>query len=274
VSVPITKAPSTDSVVVIPAYDAAPHVGAVVRGVLQAGLPTLVVDDGSSDGTAAAAAAAGATVLRHAQNRGKGAALQTGFAWALRRGAGAVVTMDADGQHDPAELQRLLAAHAEDPRALVIGVRRIDPELMPRRSRIGNTISTFFIARYCGRPLTDSQSGFRVYPAELISRAPLSTRRFETETELLLWSCKLGLPLREVPIQTIYHQYRHQYRHQHRPQQAPGADPQAAAPDEARHVTHFRTFSDTLRVIRLVAGSPFWRAEAPVPVQQPKMEAT
>src|SRR6185436_8784283 len=119
----------------------------------------------------------------------------------------AVVTMDADGQHDPAELPLLLAAHAEEPRALVIGVRRIDPELMPRRSRIGNTISTFFISRYAGRPLTDSQSGFRVYPAELLAGAPLKTRRFETETELLLWSCKLGLPLVEVPIQTIYHHY-------------------------------------------------------------------
>ncbi|MCS6913566.1 MAG: glycosyltransferase family 2 protein [Myxococcales bacterium] len=255
-------------VLVIPAYDVAPYVGQVVRGARLHELPVVVVDDGSSDATGDEAAAAGATVLRHPHNRGKGAALQTGFAWALRRGAHAVMTMDADGQHDPAEIPALLAAHAEEPRALVIGVRRIDARWMPMRSRIGNTISTFFLSRFCGRPLTDSQSGFRVYPAELLRRAPLSTRRFETESELLLWACKFDLPLKEVPIRTIYHGYR-QGCGLSTPQESADAVPGRDLPR-----SHFHAFFDTLRVIRLVAGSPWWRAEASIACQQPNMEAT
>lgn len=234
--------------IVIPAYNTESSVGHVVAVARRGGLPVVVVDDGSQDRSAAAAEAAGATVLRHPHNRGKGAALQTGFAWSLARGATAVLTLDADGQHDPAEIPALLAAHAADPAALVIGVRSFDPALMPRGRRIGNTISTFFISRFAGRPHRDSQSGFRIYPRDLLLRVPLGTRRFETETELLLWASKLRVPLREVPIQTIYR-------------------PEA-------YVTHFRTLEDTLRVLRLVVGSVVWRTDALPPCPLPKMEAT
>src|SRR2546430_5504732 len=95
---------------VVPCYGAAGTVGGVVAGVRAQGLAVVVVDDGSTDDSRARAEAAGATVLRHPANHGKGAALQTGFAWAAAHGADAVVTLDADGQHDPAELPRLLAA--------------------------------------------------------------------------------------------------------------------------------------------------------------------
>ncbi|HNO69059.1 MAG TPA: glycosyltransferase, partial [Pseudomonadota bacterium] len=98
-------------VVLVPAYNAGSTVGDVVAGILAKGLPVLVVDDGSSDDTGDKAQAAGATVLRHPQNRGKGAAIQTGFAYAQKLGASALLTMDADGQHDTAELENLLAAH-------------------------------------------------------------------------------------------------------------------------------------------------------------------
>lgn len=222
--------------IVIPAYNAEGSIGDVVRHAqeLQLGLPIVVVDDGSKDDTAARAAAEGATVLRHTHNRGKGAALQTGFAHCAQQGASAVLTMDADGQHDPVEAQKLLAAHAQHPGSLIIGVRSFDPKLMPRRSRIGNNISTFFISKFAGRQHRDTQSGFRIYPRQLLS-APLTTRRFDTETELILWASKLSVPLHEVPIQTIY-----------------GTD----------HVSHFRNWEDTLRVIRLVIGSPWWQTPA------------
>src|SRR5438093_3864027 len=98
-------------IVVVPCFEGAATVGDVVRGARASGLPVVVVDDGSSDGSGAVAEAAGATVLRHPANRGKGAALASGFAYAKKIGAGAVVTMDADGQHDPAELPSLVAAH-------------------------------------------------------------------------------------------------------------------------------------------------------------------
>ncbi|MSP63866.1 MAG: glycosyltransferase family 2 protein [Myxococcales bacterium] len=222
--------------VVIPVFQAAGKVGDVVRGALASGLPVIAVDDGSSDGSGDEAAAAGATVLRHPKNHGKGAALQTGFAFAERKGAEAVLTLDADGQHDPAEIAALVAAHRASPRGLVIGVRRFDDGVMPRRSQVGNRISTWWISRFAGRPHADTQSGFRVYPRALYAGARFRTSRFDTETELILRAAKLGLPLVEVPIKTIY-----------------------AALDGGRHTTHFRNVRDTLRIIRLVIGSPLWR---------------
>lgn len=222
------------AVVVVPAYQAADTVAEVVRGALAScGLPVLVVDDGSGDETGARAEAAGAQVLRHPANRGKGAALQTGFAWAEHAGHDAVLTLDADLQHDPAEIPSLLAAHRAQPSALVIGVRRFDD--MPRRSQTGNRISTYWISRFAGRRYRDTQSGFRVYPRALFAGTRLRTSGFDTETELLLRAAKRGLPLAEVPVRTIYH---------------PGAGR-----------THFRDLRDTLRIIRLVIGSPFWRDE-------------
>jgi hypothetical protein len=217
-------------IVVIPCYQGAATVGDVVRGARAQGLAVVVVDDGSTDGSAAAAEAAGATVLRHPANRGKGAALASGFAWAKRHGEDAVLSMDADAQHDPSEIPALLAAHARAPEALIIGVRSFAPEEMPRRSRIGNRISTWWISRFAGRTYRDTQSGFRVYPRALFD-VPLRSTRFDTETELLLRAAKMGLPLVEVPIRTIY------------------------GPDR---VTHFHGFRDTLRVIKLVLGSPLW----------------
>lgn len=217
-------------VIVIPCYEGAPTIGEVVRGARASGLPVVVVDDGSSDDSAAIAEANGATVLRHPVNRGKGAALASGFAYAHQLGAAAVLTLDADGQHDPCEIGALLEAHRRAPEALVVGVRSFAPADMPRRSRIGNRISTWWISRFAGQPYRDTQSGFRIYPAALFN-LPLVSSRFDTETELILRAAKLKLPLAEVPIRTIY-----------RP----------------NHVTHFHGFRDTLRVIKLVLSSPLW----------------
>lgn len=243
----MNTAPSAPVLIAIPAYNAAPHLGAVIKGAQQSGLPVIVIDDGSSDESASVAERAGALVLRHHANRGKGAALQTAFAYARAHAAEAVLTLDADGQHDPHEIGPLLSAWGADPSRLVLGVRTFDPALMPRRSRIGNHISTFFISRFSGRPHRDTQTGFRVYPKRLFE-LPLGTRRFDTETELLLWAAKLGVPLVEVPIQTIYHSNA-------LPSTTVGVGKAiAAAPS-----THFRNWEDTLRVIRLVVSSPFWR---------------
>jgi hypothetical protein len=218
------------TIVVIPCYEGARSVGDVVRGARASGLPVVVVDDGSTDGSGAAAEAAGATVLRHPANRGKGAALASGFAYAKKLGADAVLTMDADGQHDPGEIGKLVAAHDREPRALVVGVRSFAPEDMPRRSRVGNRISTWWISRYAGQRYTDTQSGFRVYPSALFD-VRLKSTKFDTETELLLRAAKMKLPLVEVPIKTIY---------------------------SADHESHFHGFRDTLRVMKLVFFSPLW----------------
>jgi hypothetical protein len=217
-------------VIVIPCYEGAGSVGKVVSGARASGLRVVVVDDGSRDESSRVAEAAGAIVLRHPLNRGKGAAIASGFAYAKKIGADAVLTMDADGQHDPAEIAALVAAHERDPGALVVGVRSFAPADMPRRSRIGNRISTWWISRYAGRTHRDTQSGFRVYPRALFD-VPLISTRFETESELLLRASKLKLPLVEVPIRTIY---------------------------AVDHASHFHGFRDTMRVIRLVFFSPLW----------------
>ncbi len=217
----------------IPCFEGAGKVGRViaeVRAVAPA-LPIVVVDDGSTDESAKIAEAAGAIVLRHAQNQGKGAALQTGFAWANQHGYTGVLTLDADGQHRAAEIPALLALHAAHPTALILGVRSFDPAKMPRRSRIGNRISTWWISRFAGHPFSDTQTGFRVYPVSLVSSLPLRTSRFDTETEILLWAARRGTPIVEHSIATVY---------------------------DRDHVSHFHGFSDTMRVIRLVLFSPLW----------------
>src|SRR5262245_8694865 len=119
---------------VVPAYQAEGTIGEVVRGVRAAGLErVLVIDDGSRDATAGVAAQAGASVLKHAANRGKGAALWTGFRAALRAACDAVVTLDADGQHDPRELPRLVGAWRRQPDALVVGARKLSPAVLAGR---------------------------------------------------------------------------------------------------------------------------------------------
>jgi glycosyltransferase involved in cell wall biosynthesis len=242
-------------VILIPAYNAERHVAAVVRGAQRSGLPVVVVDDGSSDRTGAQAQAAGAIVLRHHANRGKGAALQTGFAYARTQSAEGVLTLDADGQHDTREIPSLLSAWLREPSSLVMGVRSFDPALMPRRSRVGNHISTFFISLFAGRPHRDTQTGFRIYPRRLLS-LPLTTRRFDTETELLLWASKLAIPLIEVPVQTIYRVPNTDSSDAPGPSTGSSTEPETSTPR-----THFRNWEDTLRVLGLVVSSPWWRRD-------------
>src|SRR4029077_15932239 len=127
----------TDVVALIPAFEEGPRVGAVVLRAT-AHLPVLVVDDGSPDDTAARAEAAGATVVVQRPNQGKGAALRAGFAWALAHDADAVVTLDADGQHDPDEIPTFLDAFDRTAADLVIGRR--DFSLMPPVRRLSNRL--------------------------------------------------------------------------------------------------------------------------------------
>src|SRR6185369_8879215 len=120
--------------------------------------------DGSTDGTAAAARAAGAKVVQHAQNRGKGAALVTGLAHLAAAGASHALTLDADGQHLPSEIPKLLAASARVSRALVIGVRQKEGHTIRGINRFGNWVADRIMTSIAGTVLPDTQSGFRVYP--------------------------------------------------------------------------------------------------------------
>ena len=150
----------------IPAHDEAPRIGAVVEAAI-AHVPVLVVDDGSSDETSTVAEAAGATVLRQVPNQGKGAALRAGFARAIADGVLAVVTLDGDGQHDPAELPRFIAAEREHPVELIVGKR--DFGRMPLVRRLSNVLGTLLLSTAVGRWIPDNQSGYRLVGRRLMA---------------------------------------------------------------------------------------------------------
>jgi glycosyltransferase involved in cell wall biosynthesis len=210
------------TVAVVPAYDAAASIEAVVRGTLPVLAPVLVVDDGSADDTAARAAAAGAEVVRHAVNQGKGAALVTALRHLAARGVDRALTLDADGQHLPSQIPVLLAAADETPEAIIVGVRRKEGFAIKRSARFGNWVADRLMRVVAGQPLPDTQSGFRVYP--VAATLALGTRgtRFDFETEVLLRAARAGMPVRGVPVQVYY-------------------------PPIAERVSHYRPWADTLR---------------------------
>ena len=186
----------------IPAYDEGPRIDAVVEAASRH-LPVVVIDDGSHDDTADRARAAGATVLVQVPNAGKGAALRAGFRFALDAGAPAVVTLDADGQHDPAEIPAFLERFGARRAELIIGQR--DLRSMPRVRRLSNTIGGLALAAALGRSVPDNQSGYRLIGRTLM-RALLDSdeQGFEFEVEMIARCIALGLPMDSVPIRTIY----------------------------------------------------------------------
>ena len=199
-------APVTDSdstvIALIPAYEEGPRIGPVVVAAARH-LPVVVVDDGSTDDTAAVAEMAGAAVLRQVPNAGKGAALRAGFRHALATGVDAVVTLDADGQHDPAEIPAFLAAFAASRPELVIGQR--DLAEMPPVRRVSNTIGGWVLAAALGRTVPDNQSGYRLIGRRLMTALLDSDESgFEFEVEMIARCIALGLPIASVPIRTIY----------------------------------------------------------------------
>ena len=186
----------------VPAYQAGPMVGPVVASA-RAYLPVVVVDDGSTDDTAVVAEQAGATVLRQVPNAGKGAALRAGFRHALEAGADAVVTLDADGQHDPDDIPAFLAAFAVSRPELVLGRR--DFGSMPPVRRLSNTLGGWVFSAAVGRNVADNQSGYRLIGRRLMAALLDSTESgFEFEVEMIARCIALGLPIAEVPVRTIY----------------------------------------------------------------------
>jgi glycosyltransferase involved in cell wall biosynthesis len=186
----------------IPAYNEAQRVGKVVSETL-AHLPVLVVDDGSGDDTGQQAEQAGATVLKQNPNQGKGAALQAGFQWAVEQGYNAVITLDADGQHDPAEIPKFLQAYASNQSDLIIGKR--DFSQMPPVRRLANWLGGLTYSWALGQSVPDNQSGYRLISRRLIEALPASDERgFEFEVEMITICVRRGFSLGWVPIQTIY----------------------------------------------------------------------
>jgi glycosyltransferase involved in cell wall biosynthesis len=190
-------------IALIPAYEEGPRVRDVVVGAASH-VPVLVVDDGSTDDTAEQAESAGASVLRQRPNQGKGAALRAGFRHALEEGYDAVVTLDADGQHDPAEIPTLLVALARTRRPeLVVGRRSF--RAMPASRRIANELGRRVLSTALGEDVPDNQSGYRVVGRQLME-AMLDSREdgFEFEVEMIARALREEWPIAWVPIRTIY----------------------------------------------------------------------
>jgi glycosyltransferase involved in cell wall biosynthesis len=196
-------------IALMPAFNEARYISSVVSRV-SAYLPVVVIDDGSTDGTGAHAAMAGAKVIAHRSNMGKGKALNTGFAYAVKRGVDAAITIDADGQHDPDEIPRFIEAYRSGLGDVIIGQRTFSQ--MPAKSRWGNRIGTFLISAAMGRHIPDNQSGYRLLSRAVMAAVRPETTRFEAEVELLLRAHLAGFRLSWIPIKTIYNDKVSHYR--------------------------------------------------------------
>ena len=193
--------------VVIPALNEARRIREVASAALRECPHVIVVDDGSDDGTAEAIADLPLTLLRHPRRMGKGAALRDGFAEALRRGARAVLTMDGDGQHAAADIPRLLAAGNRYPGWIVVGARLRRRELQPRLRRWANGFGDWGLAWALGYQIADSQSGQRLYPAEVcrLALAGIPGEDFVFEAQVLISAAHaLGTRCVSVPIEARY----------------------------------------------------------------------
>lgn len=195
--------------IVAPTYNHARTLKDVLHRLGGAGVPVIVVDDGSRDETAEtvtvwAEAGAERLMVRHAQNRGKAAAMVTGFEAARGLGATHAATIDTDGQHRPEELDELMRAAAAKPEAIVIGRRERRIEGYPLCGRFGRWMSNVLVRLESGVRVSDSQSGMRVYPLDLVKRLGCRTDRYAFETEVLVRAGWAGVPVVEVPITCVY----------------------------------------------------------------------
>jgi glycosyltransferase involved in cell wall biosynthesis len=187
---------------IIPAFNESARIAAVIEGALTH-LPVLVVDDGSTDDTAAVAGKFGATVIRQSPNQGKGAALKMGFREALDSGYEAVITLDADGQHDPAEIPRFIQAYSAGGADLIIGER--DFEEMPPIRSLANWLGGKTFSWALGQPIPDNQSGYRLINRRLMLDLLAGEEAgFEFEMEMIVTCVRHGYKLDWVPISTIY----------------------------------------------------------------------
>ena len=191
-------------VAVIAAFDEAATIGSVVRGLRDAGLPVIVVDDGSSDTTAARAAEAGARVLRHESNRGKGAALRSGFREAQARGYDAVLTLDGDLQHDPRDAPRFLEAAEKTGADLVLGTRMARPGGMPFHRRVTNALMSIVLVILTGVRMSDTQCGYRLLGRRALAALGLRCNRFDVDSEIVLEAAAAHLTIREVCVHAVY----------------------------------------------------------------------
>ncbi|MBP7217089.1 MAG: glycosyltransferase family 2 protein [Candidatus Omnitrophica bacterium] len=190
--------------VIIPTYNEANTILAVLERLRSFSVQVIVIDDGSSDNTGSIAQQAGAIVLHHSTNKGKGAALITGFEFALKNNFDAVITMDGDGQHLADDIPSFLTKAQTSASQIFIGNRMLTPKNMPRMRLLTNAAMSWFISKIIRQTIPDSQCGFRLIKREALAKIKLTTHNYETESELLIKAARLGITIESVPIKTIY----------------------------------------------------------------------
>ena len=219
----ISTTPPLQFRVVIPAYNHAATLKQVVLGALESGVEVMVVDDGSTDETHSLLKELPVHVIRHAHNKGKGAAILTALHACREEGATHMVTLDADGQHDPKDVLHFITAIKKNPHAILVGNRNFSPATTPRISRFGRRFSNFWFRLQTGGSLKDTQCGFRAYPVMVLSRLHLTERHFSFEIEVLVKAAWAGVPLQDVAISVYY-------------------------PKKSERVSHFHPLADNLRL--------------------------
>ena len=216
--------------VVIPAYNEGATVRDVVARACQQCANVIVVDDGSTDETVEVLSGLDVAVLRNEQNKGKADSLWWGFQHALVQGAVGVITLDADGQHAPEEIPSFIAASLNNPEAFLIGARRPMQRKASSWRYLANRIADFWISWAAGRPIEDSQSGFRFYPARLLQDLTVKhgpKQSFVFESEVLIDAARQGARFLFVSI--------------------------GVAPRLGPRTSHFRPVVDIVRITRMVA---------------------
>ncbi|HJZ40494.1 MAG TPA: DUF2062 domain-containing protein [Bacteroidales bacterium] len=210
--------------VVIPTYNNEKTLESVIRDVLQVTGHVIVVNDGSTDATVAILEKFSqiAVITLH-QNQGKGHALQKGFERAVQQGHRYAVTIDSDGQHAAGDIQTFIRKAEEFPDSLIIGTRTLPREKLRKGSGFANRFSNFWFRMITGINLPDTQSGFRLYPLDLIKNIRFFTGKYEFELEVLVRAAWKGIRVVDVPIQVYY-------------------------PDREERVSHFRPFRDFVRI--------------------------
>jgi len=209
---------------VIPTYNNGETVASVVKQTLTYCPDVIVVNDGSTDNTQQQLIQIdGITLISYPRNQGKGFALKTGFAKALEMGFKYAITLDSDGQHNPAESPNFIEKIDAEGAAMIIGVRNMDQPGIPKKSNFGRKFSNFWFWVETGNRHDDTQSGFRLYPLEPFRKMTLVTRKFEFEIESIVRLAWKGIPVTSVPVSVIY------------------------MPKETR-VSHFRPFRDFTRI--------------------------
>lgn len=211
--------------VVVPTYNNAGTLADVLNGILRHVGDVIVVNDGSTDGTAALLARMGnrVTVIGYGRNRGKGYALKVGLKKAKESGFRYAVTIDSDGQHYPEDLIKFAEASQVHPHALIVGSRGLDHKNMPGKNKFANNFSNFWFRLQTGCRLSDTQTGYRLYPLDRLYGLGLLTSRYEAELELLVYAAWHGVEPAEIPVRVYY-------------------------PPQEERVSHFRPFADFARI--------------------------